>query len=276
MRNLFNFIYDQRHTLLFLLLLLASFFLLFNKNNHHRAWYISTSNELTGNMLTFRSDVRNYMDLKQENDRLRTENANARSRHKSAYSPVESKLVRIQDSIYQQVYRYQEARVVNSTFSKQQNFLTLNRGLKKGLAPDMGVLGHNGVIGIVKQSSENYAVAMSILNTQLQFSVEIERTGHFGLYRWDTNDPTIASVIDVAKHAPVQKGDQVITRGSGGVFPRGVVIGEVVDVISEPGTNYLDIKMKLMQDMTRTAHAYVVMNLHKMEQDSLENLVDQW
>ncbi len=273
MRNLFNFIYGQRNTILFLLLLLASFFLLFNKNNHHRAWYISTSNQLAGDALTFRSDVRNYMDLKQENDKLRAENGDARGRHKSAYSPVESKIVRIQDSIYRQVYRYADARVVNSTFSKQQNFLTLNAGSKKGIVADMGVLGHSGVIGIVKQSSEQYAVAMSVLNTQLQFSVEIERTGHFGLYSWNTNDPTTASVIDVAKHAPVQKGDQVITRGSGGIFPRGIVIGEVVDVISEPGANYLDIKMSLTQDMTRTAHAYIVMDLHKMERDSLENLV---
>jgi rod shape-determining protein MreC len=273
MRDLFNFLFAFRDIVLFVGLMTLSFILLINNNTYHGAWYFTTSNEISGDILTFRSDLADYVDLKRENEKLRTENANARTRHRSSYSPVANQFVRIQDSIFRQEYRYLDARVVNSTFSKQQNFLTLAGGSKAGIAPDMGVIGHDGVIGVVQQVSENYALVMSVLNTKLEISVEVERNGYFGILVWDSNDPTTASVRDIAKHADVRVGDRFITRGSGGIFPRGQTVGEVVEATSEPGANYLDIKIRLAQDLTRSSHAYIVTDLYKQEKDSLENTV---
>lgn len=275
MRDLFNFLFAFRNTVLFLVLMSISFVLLIENNAYHGSWYFSTSSQLSGDILTLRSDIADYVHLKSENEKLRTENAQARSRNRDSYSPVENKYVRIQDSIFQQEYRYLDARVINSTFSKQQNYLTLGGGKDAGIKPDMGVIGHDGVMGVVRHCSDNYSLAMSVLNTQLEISVEMERSGYFGILVWDTNDPTTASVRDIAKHADVQIGDRVITRGSGGIFPKGIAVGDVIETVAEPGANYLDITIRLAQDLTRSSHAYIVLDLNKLEKDSLESIVDQ-
>jgi rod shape-determining protein MreC len=100
--------------------------------------------------------------------------------------------------------------------------------------------------------------------------VQVRRTGHFGLLYWNTNDPRTASVIDIAKHARVQVGDTVETRGGDRIFPAGVLVGVVTEVNVQPGSNYHEILIELAEDMTRSTFVYVVKDLQRAERDTLE------
>lgn len=275
MRDLLSFLYRFRNTLLFLLLMGIALSMLFDGNAHHRARWINSSNAFVGDLYRMRQEVTSYANLKEVNLALAKENKDARNRHRSAYAPVESRYVRIHDSIFEQRYRYVGSRIVNSTTSKQKNYLTLDRGKDAGIRPDMGVVGSDGVIGVVSHVSEHFALVISVLNIDLQISVEVERTGHFGLLSWDTSDPRSASVIDVAEHATVKVGDRIITRGSGGLFPKGILIGIVTEVNEDPGSNYLAITIALAEDLTRSAHAYVVLDLLRDERTGLEAQAEQ-
>lgn len=270
MRDLFRFLHRIRSTLLFVALMLVALVLLYSGNEHHRGKAINSSNAVAGTIFGWRQEVADYANLKSENLRLSRENADWRNRHVSAYSPVEELYVRINDTIHRQQYRYFPAKVVNSTWHKPRNFITLDKGASDGLRDDMGVIGPDGIVGVVRHVSPHFASVISVLNPDIKTSVQLRRTGHFGLLYWDTNDPATASMIDVPKHARVAVGDTVETRGGDDLFPRGIPVGVVVRVEDPPGSNYHEIELRLTEDMARSGHVYVVDDLMRAERDTLQ------
>ncbi|MBK7383454.1 MAG: rod shape-determining protein MreC [Flavobacteriales bacterium] len=270
MRDLFRFLHRIRNTLLFLLLLGISMGLLYNGNSHHRARAISSSNELVGTLFTWRKDITDYANLKEVNERLAAENADWRNRHSSSYTPVEELFVRINDSIYRQQYSYLPAKVVNNTWHKPRNFITLDKGAVNGLHDDMGVIGPDGIVGVIRDVEPHFASVISILNPDVKTSVKTKRTGHYGLLYWDTNDPLTSSVIDIPKHARVHVGDTIVTTGGDGVYPEGVPVGRVLAVNDAPGRQDQAIVVQLFEDLTRSGFVYVVNDLQRAERDSVE------
>ncbi|HOP42530.1 MAG TPA: rod shape-determining protein MreC [Flavobacteriales bacterium] len=269
MRDLFRFLIRYRDTLLFLALMALSFSLLVKGNAHHRAWAIGTSGDLVGTLNSWRSEITEYARLKEQNRRLQDENTDLRNRHRSSYSPVDARFVRINDSIHEQRYRFLAARLIRSTSHKQRNVLLLDKGTREGVAADMGVITAEGIVGVVQEASPHFAAVKSILNPDIRTSVRLRRTGHFGLLVWDTGDPRTASVADIAKHVPVQPGDTVETRGADGTFPTGVPVGVVTEVGSPPGDNYLQVRVRLTEDLTRAGPVQIVFDLMRLERDSL-------
>ncbi len=270
MRDLFRFLYRARNTLLFLALMMVSMGMLVDGNTHQRAQAISTSNAVVGTLYSWRVNVTSYARLGEVNRELAERNADLMNRYRGSYSPVESRFTLINDSIYEQRYRYVAAQVVNSTFHKRKNYLTLDKGMKAGVMKDMGVIGDHGIVGVVRESTARFAAVISVLNPDFSISVKLKRSGHFGPLVWDTDDPTTSSVVDIAKHAPVNVGDTVVTRGVEGLFPAGVMVGTVTEVKDDPGSAYHAIRVRLSEDMTRSGMVYIVTDLAKFERDSLE------
>ncbi|MFZ1616644.1 MAG: rod shape-determining protein MreC [Flavobacteriales bacterium] len=269
MRDLFRFLVRQSNSLLFLLLMGISLSLLVNGSMHHRAQAISSSNAVVGQLYAWRSEVTGFTDLRRVNRELAVALAAERERKFSGTQHDDSIVARI-DSAGKENFAYITAQVVNGTVQKERNYITLGSGSLDGIRRDMGVIGVNGLVGVVRETSPHFSLVTSILGNELAPSVELKRTGHFGLLKWDTSDPSSASLTDVANHVPVSPGDTVVTRGDDGVFPRGVPVGTVLRVEEDPGSNFHKITVKLGEDLGRTAYVHVVSDLMKTERDSLE------
>ncbi|HMR27175.1 MAG TPA: rod shape-determining protein MreC [Flavobacteriales bacterium] len=270
MRDLFRFLFRIRSTLLFLLLMALAYGWALNGNEHHRSRAIGSANTAIGTLYTWRSDVTTYAGLREENERLARANADLMTRGRGNYAPVSARFIAFHDTVHEQRYTHLAARVVNSTTHKQRNSLTLDKGGLAGVAPDMGVIGDQGIVGVVRQVGPRFCVAASVLDPDLNTSVQLKRTGHFGLLSWDTGDPRTASAVDIAKHAPVAVGDTLVTRGGDGIFPAGVDVGVVTEVVNDPSSNYHTIRLRLTEDLTRGGHVYIVKDLHRVERDTLE------
>ncbi|MBV6403856.1 MAG: rod shape-determining protein MreC [Flavobacteriales bacterium] len=270
MRDLFRFLFRIRSTLLFLLLMVLAYGWALGGNEHHRSRAIGSASTAIGTLYTWRSELTAYTGLRGENDRLARANAELMMRGRGNYAPVTARFVAFHDTVQEQQYAYLAARTVNSTVHRQRNTLTLDKGLQAGVAPDMGVIGDHGIVGVVRQVGPRFCVAASVLDPDLNTSVQLKRTGHFGLLSWDTGDPYTASVVDIAKHAPVAVGDTLVTRGGDGIFPAGIDVGVVTRVIDDPASNYRTIRLRLTEDLGRSGHVYIVKDLHRLERDTLE------
>lgn len=269
MRDLLRFLLRQRNNLLFALLLGLSLSLVVNGNMHHRAQAISSSRAAIGRIYGVRSSITEYAGLRQVNDGLNRALALERSRSYGMPHGADSTSV-MEDSLRGLRYAFITARVINSTTHKERNYITLDRGGADGIRPDMGVVGADGIVGVVRDTSTHFALVTSVLNPDHAASAQLKGSRHFGQLRWNTGDPLTVSLSDIDKHVTVSVGDTVVTRGSEGVYPPGFPVGVVVKVENDPGIPFHVITVRLREDLTRSAQVQVVSDLMRAERDSLQ------
>lgn len=272
MRNFIRFIIRNHFLLLFLLLEIVSFYFIFNYNQYHRKVYLSSSNQVSGYLYKNFSSVIQYFQLKRTNEELVRENSELRNQldKNSFYAPM---LPEIEvDTVAAQHYRYSAARVINNSVNKHFNYLTLNKGLKHGIHPDMGVISSRGLVGVVLNTSENYSTVISLLNTRLRISARLRETGFFGSLNWDGHSYRYATLSGIPAHATPLVGDAVVTSGYSSIFPENILVGTIDEVTIDQGEGFYEIKVLLSVDFKKLEYVHVVEKLEAEEQLELEKL----
>jgi len=269
MRDLLRFLYRQRNNLLFALLMAISLSLVVNGNMHQRAQAISSSRAVIGNIYGIRSGITEFAGLRQVNDDLNRALALERARALSTAASASPGGV-VNDTVRALRYAFIPARVINSTTHKERNYITLDRGGRDGVRPDMGVVGTDGIVGVVRDTSAHFALVTSVLNPYHAASAQLKGSRHFGQLKWDTGDPRTVALTDIDRHVIVREGDTVVTRGSEGVYPPGFPIGVIERVENDPSIPFHVITVRLSEDLTRDAQVHVVSDLMRAERDSLQ------
>lgn len=272
MQQIIFFFLRNKNFLLFGVLFLFSVYLTIQTHSFHNGKYVSSANFLSGNVFSAKSNVTGYFGLEDENERLLEENKRLRTKLDGLDDTATS--LSLDSAKTASGYIYRSARIINNTYSKTKNYLTLKKGRKDSIKIDMGVISSKGIIGIVNRTSENFSTVQSILNTNSQINARLKKTNHFGTLTWNTEDPNIVQLIDIPRLAPVKYGDTIITGGKSTIFPEGILIGTVEEFNLEEGANYYNLQIKLFNDMTNLKHVYVIENTNKEEILQLENEVE--
>jgi rod shape-determining protein MreC len=270
MRNFIQFLVKYHIFLFFVGLEAACFWLIFRNNNYHNASFVNSANSLVGGMLTYKSNLGQYIELQRVNQELAEENEMLRNMLPQAYLPVNEPFAMVDDVLSERKYRYRNARVVNSSVNRQLNYLTINKGRREGIKPEMGVISSAGLVGAVKDVSEHFSTVIPIVNVNFAVSAALKKSGHYGLLRWDGKDYRFCALNDVPGHIRVNIGDTLVTRESSAIYPRDIPIGTVYSVEQRPGSNFQQITVALSNDFNALRFVYVIENLLKEEQLQLE------
>lgn len=118
--------------------------------------------------------------------------------------------------------------VVGQDVSPWFRSIVLDRGRSHGLRSGMPIVTERGVVGLVTATTPHAARAMLILDRQSAVDGLVQRSRARGIVRG-----TGGGELELEFTGPpedVQVGDLVITSGYGGVYPKGVRIGEVISV----------------------------------------------
>ena len=272
MRNLINFITRHYFFFLFAMLQVLAIMLIVQNNTYHRSFFINSSNYIAGNIYRMQSGITQYFSLKSINEELMEENTLLRSQIQGTYLTTDQNIFTFRDTLYQRQFRYVNARVINNSVRNRNNYLTLNKGRIHGIRPDMGVIGSNGVIGIVKDVSGNFSSVISLLHSDMQVSAKIEKNNHLGTIIWEGFDHTKATMLYIPPHVELEKGDTIITSGFSQIFPEGIAIGVINDFEVRRGDNFFTIDVELFTDFNRLEYVYVVQNIFRDEIGGLEAL----
>lgn len=270
MQRLFLFFYQYRAFFTFLILEFICAWLLVGNNPYQGARFFNSSNGLVAGLNNVSQGVREYFLLRQINSTLAEENAFLRSKFEelNQIQYVTSKHIIADSSVVKQ-FDFVSAKVVSNTVNRFTNFMTINKGKDDGIASGMAVISSLGAIGKVRTVSQNYSVVTSILHIDVQVSALLKRSGHFGTIQWDGSNPEMVKLKYIPRHVEVSKGDSVLTSGYNAIFPEGVMVGVVEEVILSDELFY-DLKVKLSQDFRKLSYVEVVRNSMKHELDSLE------
>lgn len=274
MKEIIKLILKYHFTIIFILLEAISFSLIVQHNNYQRTVFSGRTATFFCYISSMISNIDNYFSLRETNEKLVAENTNLKNRIESFRSSVDGQENRMlaEDSLFFDVdYRYQSAQMVNSSFNKTKNYITLDKGSSDGVDKEMAVCSRDGVVGIIQNTSRHYARVLPLINTNLRVSAKLKKNGYYGSLQWDGNDYRYSYLNDIPFHVDVTQGDTVVTSGFSSIFPEGELIG-FVETVNKETANFLTIKVKLAVDFKKISDVYVVANLNKSEKLQLEDL----
>ncbi|MEA3463150.1 MAG: rod shape-determining protein MreC, partial [Bacteroidota bacterium] len=167
-------------------------------------------------------------------------------------------------------YYYVQSRIVHNSIYAQYNYLTLNKGKKDGVFRNMGVVSDQGLVGIILETSANFATVIPIINRDFRLSAKIKSNNYAGILQWDGISPRFAVLNEIPFHVDLSEGDTILTSGFSSIFPEGIDLGTIESFSLEKG-NFYDIRVKLFTDFQRLYHVNVIRNYRQEEQLNLEN-----
>lgn len=274
MRNLINFLIKYNYWLVFLGLELVCFVVMFRFNRYQGSVFFTSVNEMVSSIYQTTSSVTSYFNLRADNEILMDRNISLQTEI-NGLKVLVSELGGDTISMLPSQYETLRARAINNSINKDDNYITLDKGARDGIQPDMGVIGAGGVVGIVYLVSEKRALVVSLLNSKASISCKVRDTDYFGNLKWTGGDSRIATLFDMPNHAEVAEGDTIVTSGFSSVFPEGLPVGIVKSVESNnDGLSYI-VKVELSTDFGNISDVRVFRNRMREEQINLEKSVKE-
>lgn len=270
MKNLLNFIYKHNFFFVFLLLQVFCFLLMVKNNGYQGSSILNSSNAVSAKIYKAKANATEYLLLQEENERLARENVYLLNHIKLGYAAIPLKVYKKNDTLYKQFYEFISGKAINNSVNKRNNYLTLNIGKAQGIEHDMAVINSNGIVGIVKDVSENFASVMSILHKDVRVNCQLKKDGSYGPLIWDGSDYRYSNLMDIPLHAKIKKGDTIITSSLSGIFPEGIMVGTVDTFEKKQNESTYTVKVRLSADFKKINHVTIIKNNYKVEKDSLE------
>lgn len=262
MRNLWNLLVQYHIALVFVIFQGIALTWFVGSHGYPRGKWVQRSLEWQGEWDQRMSQWNRLTELDDLNRELLTENATLRAELHSARGDA------IQNT-------YQGAEVIRSTWNSTTNQFVLNRGTVHGVKPGQGLLQNNRVVGRVIEASENYALALPIINSNMEWSVRIGSTGPVARLVWKGVDVTRAVVYDVPRSAIISAGDSVLSSGFQGCFPSGLLVGSVADEAPEFDGQFLNVPVDLAADFRAIRYVQIAATPGQPEIDALTNGIGQ-
>ena len=264
MRNLLDFLYKFHHWLVFVLLEVVSVVLLFKYNSYQNSVWFTSAKAVAGKVYEMESKLTSYMAMRELNEQLTLRNIYQERqldqlRRLYAEATKDTTAAEREELAFLSNYQLIPAKVVENSIHKAENLITIDKGRKDGVEPDMGVACGNGVVGVVYLVSDHYSVVISALNAaSSRISCSIRNRGYFGYLHWYGGDPSVAYVEDVPRHAKFNLGEWMVTSGFSSIFPSGVQVGKIEQVYnSSDGLSY-KLKVRLSTDFGNLRDVVVI------------------
>ena len=128
-------------------------------------------------------------------------------------------------------YKLVDAYIIGWSSSDWESTFTINRGTNAGIRENLCAITANGeVVGLVTEVGVNYAVVKTVLDSTLEISGTISTSGYNGMVKggYVSGNDTLLQMNYLPSESIIRNKDQVVTSGST-VYPRGLIIGSVVD-----------------------------------------------
>ena len=276
MQNLIDFIVKYKHWFVFFLMEGFCLALLFRFNNYQGSVFFTTANSFVGGIYSAVDGVTSYVGLNAVNEKLEAENEMLRAEvHEMKRELASHRIDTLRfDGFNRARYHFVGAQIVNATTNHSLNLLTLNKGEKDGIRPEMGVICSSGVVGIVFLTSDHYSTLMPLINVKSKVSCQLKEHLSFGTMEWEFGSCEFGYMTGVPLHIKASVGEVVETNGHSDIFPSGIPLGTVERLGQSDDGLSQKLTVKLAVDYTAVRNVSVITNYHHAEKRTLEFQAD--
>ncbi len=193
--------------------------------------FVDLKNKIQGNSVYF-SDMETII---QENEELKKKNSELETILRE-FEMLKAENTTLQEymnltdkySSYQTIPAY----VINRDVSNYSSTLVLNVGTNDGIRENMTVIADKGLVGHVISVSEKTCKVQVIIDSASTVSCSISTTNESIICKGTLENDQILRASYIPTGAELIQGDSVYTSGIGGIYPKGIIIGNVKEIVT--------------------------------------------
>ena len=156
------------------------------------------------------------------------------------------------------------ARVISRGPTNYLSSLSIDLGTEQGIQPGMPVVTERGLVGRVLKVGPTTSTVLLITDpaSGVQAMIKRENSRAIGVVSGQAGSEPVMDYI--AQEADVAAGDEVITSGLGGNFPKGLTIGQVVEVKKKDFDMYQQAVVRPTVDFNRLEFVLIITNFQPL------------
>ena len=164
--------------------------------------------------------------------------------------------IKVQNPDYQFAY----GTVVSRDVADPYGSFVINAGSTSGIEVNDPVIYGNYVVGIVKKVNLSTSVVYTVLDPRINIGAYESATREYGYVSGDSKflKEGLCKLQGLERNSSIVSGGIVCTSGSGGVFPHGLIIGEVTSVATDEITTSTYAKIKPYTDLNELTDVFVI------------------
>lgn len=124
------------------------------------------------------------------------------------------------------------ADVINRDISNYAKTIVINVGSKDDVAEGMTVVGDEGLVGYIVSVTDNTAKVQTIVDTASSVSSLMSTTRDPIVCKGTLENSTTLKAMYIPIESQIIQGDSIETSGIGGIYPKGIHIGNVQRVVN--------------------------------------------
>ncbi|QGG47261.1 rod shape-determining protein MreC [Heliorestis convoluta] len=213
--------------------------------------------------------VVNYKQIKDENEILHSEKGELQ-RQINLLKQYQLENIRLKELLAykeekEQNYDLVLARVIARDPSTWFNTLTLNRGSQDGIQRNMVIINNDGLIGHVISVTPYSSQVLLIVDREGPVPGLIKMTREPGIVEAKADGSGLLQMINLRRDGPIQEGQLVLTSGLGAIYPKGLKVGYVLDIESEPNGLTKRATIRPAVDFQRLEEVFIIRNVYAVE-----------
>jgi len=156
------------------------------------------------------------------------------------------------------------ARVISRGPTNYLSAITIDLGTDQGIAAGMPVVTERGLVGRIQKVGPTTSTVLLITDPSsgVQAMIKRENSRAVGIVTGQVGGSPVMEYI--AQEADVTPGDEVITSGLGGNFPKNLIIGQVTEVIKQDFDMYQRAVVRPTVDFNRLEFVLVITNFEPL------------
>ena len=198
------------------------------------------------------------VNLKMHSERLTQEVSELQSRV-AALSEVEKENERLRAALeFKKLegMRLQTAHVVGHDVSNDYVGIRIDKGSQDGIREGLGVVSPQGVVGRILRVSEKFSTVLTLIDPTSSIDGVVQRSRTRGILSGQVNSMMIRMRY-LDRLEDVVGGDMVVSSGFGWIFPAGLLIGYVTEVIPSPNSIVQSVILRPAVDIYRLEEVFV-------------------
>ena len=157
-------------------------------------------------------------------------------------------------------YQTVPATIIEKSISNYDKVLVINSGENDGVRVNMPVIASDGLVGYVISTNKATSKVQLITDTASTVSGNISTAESTILIKGQLNQGSILKASYIPTEATVLQGDEVYTSGIGGIYPKGILIGKIKEVINTKNESDKYANIETAVNFNKLTNVLVIVN----------------